>query len=875
MITPKVKSLFVCLLLLVFFYPQVQAQTILPKTAGICFRFDDYQDSSKIASVLNMFDKYNAKFTYAANSGIAEIVSFEPFWVLLRKMQTNGHEIADQAPSDVSHYFDLMNAEEAKVYAGLPGVDHIRDGSRRVCLKYTILDNSGSGDEGLVDIKGNMMISKLPGEFANQRLFGVKYVVAFYLPGSSELVGFNEFSNLNPNDPDTAFLRDFWFEPIDLGTKNNVSYRKLSPYQLSVDKQGLQLMLEYSLKIFNKHGINSPTSFVHPGGNHPYVHPELIREVCLSMGFNAAATYPSNRNILSYYNPKGLRQFNFQGGDFTPESQTAAEIKKIIANQYALNQVSVSINHMNFGGVVPSFNQMVANMEEVLVWAKSKQIPVRTFKEWTALFANAHFNPSEDIFPPLQNDLNGDDEIDGIQLTNPAFLNKNGGVAYNANYALTTDQTSTLFYVQNLSGVSKGLNTFSVSTRGGKDANDAFRLLVYYPELGTNQSFDIPANSIGFVEQKLNFYIPDGVTYINLIFNYNTNKSTRAFASGFKLNGEPRPVIRATTFELLTSQVSNPIRLDSLASGVGYISNQLKWSILKSPFLFDAKIVNGNQLQFIPKFQKFPITSDSLQVRVESPNLKADTTWFYIRTKHPQICNGQISPVNVAKISSIEKSYSWLSQNNDPVFNNTQDTFLWVRPSSNNLYTLQVEPLSGTTISHNLPFTVLPSRQAGIKSETKQFLGATSLLFDLNYTSAFQVYLNELPQQEAKVEILNKKVTITRSPSFNGNLEVKLFVVSPTCETYLHSLNVNTWALGENDLLQHAVNVYPNPAQTVISVQGLSNFEAAIYDFQGKCIKSFGLNQTLDVSQIENGIYLLKLTKDRSEYVQKIIIAHN
>ncbi len=874
MFTQIPRRLFIILIGFCFCFAPLMSQTLQPKKAGVCFRFDDYQDSSKIASVLKMFDKYNGKFTYAANAGIAEIVSNQQFWAFLREMQANGHEVADQAPTDVSHFFDAVDANEAKKYLGLPGVDHIRDSSRRICLKYNVLDNSGTGDEGLVNIKGNLMISKQAGEFSNLRLFNNKFVVAFYLPGSSELIGFSGFSNLNSSDPDTAFLRDFWFEPIDMGNRNDVIYRKLSPYQLTVDKQGLQLMLSYSLKIFNKHGVQTPSTFVHPGGYHPYVSPSLVKEVAQSMGFTGAASYPTARNFITYSNPQGLRQFNFQGVDFTPESQTATDIKRIIANQYALNQVSVCINHMSFGGPISSFSQMLGNMEEVLVWALSKQIPVLTYKDWCNQLANAHYNPTEDIFPPLQNDLNGDNEIDGIELTNPNYLDKNAGVAYNSNYALTTNSTSTLFYIQNLSGISKGLNTFSISTRGGKDAYDYFRLLIYYPEKGTTQFFDIPTNSIGFIEQKINFYVPDGVTFINITLNYNTNKSTRAFASGFKLSGELRPVIKASTLEVQTHQIAKPIHLDSMASCVGYTYNQLKWTVLKSPFLFDASFINGAKLLLTPKFQKFPITFDSIQVRVEAPNQKADTAWFYLKTKHPQICNGQLTQINTRKISSIEKSYSWASQKADPVFVNTQDTFIWVRPTSDNLYTLQVEPLAGNPVSHSLAVNVIPTRIVGTPSETKQFLGNPSVEFNLPYQNHYQVYLYNLPQSEAIVSIQNKKVTIEKAANFSGNLAVQLFVVSPTCEAFRHDLYVNTWSVGGTEFSQQKFNIYPNPAQSIIEVQGLSNFLAAIYDLNGKQIKSFGLNQTLDVTEIENGIYILKLVSDGNEHLQKIIIAH-
>ena len=487
--------------------------------------------------------------------------------------------------------------------------------------------------------------------------------------------------------------------------------------------------------------------------------------------------------------------------------------------------------------------------------------------------AHAHYNPAEDIFPALQNDLNGDDEIDGIQLTNPSFLDKNAGVAYNANYALTTNTTSTLFYIQNLSGVSKGLNTFSVSTRGGKDAFDYFRLLIYFPELGSTQFFDIPTNSLGFVEQKVSFIVPEGVTYLNITLNYNTNKSTRAYASGFKLSAVAGPVIKSSIIKINTHQLATPIPLDSFASCVGYSASQLKWTVIKSSNLLNASIINGNDLWLQPSAQKFPVINDSIQLVVEAPNKKTDTAWFYIQTKHPVICEGQLTLLQFNKQSATEKSYSWAAQNADAVFVNTKDTFLWVRPQASNVYTLTTEPFSGVSTAHPINVNVLPTRIVGYPSETKQFLGAQTLSFNLNYNASYQVYLYDFPQAASSVTIKDRNVEVRRDAGFNGNLAVKLLVVSPTCEAYRHDLYVNTWPNAIKEFAGKNISIYPNPANQELFVSGLENFEAMLLDANGRLVKRFGLNQPLSISELEDGVYILKLEANEQEFYHKIIKA--
>ena len=71
-----------------------------------------------------------------------------------------------------------------------------------------------------------------------------------------------------------------------------------------------------------------------------------------------------------------------------------------------------------------------------------------------------------------------------------------------------------------------------------------------------------------------------------------------------------------------------------------------------------------------------------------------------------------------------------------------------------------------------------------------------------------------------------------------------------------------------------SVNVYPNPAseQIKIAISGESNTTGAIYSSTGELVKQFKLEfngeKTIDVSNLNNGIYLIKI----GTFTKKLLI---
>ena len=87
-----------------------------------------------------------------------------------------------------------------------------------------------------------------------------------------------------------------------------------------------------------------------------------------------------------------------------------------------------------------------------------------------------------------------------------------------------------------------------------------------------------------------------------------------------------------------------------------------------------------------------------------------------------------------------------------------------------------------------------------------------------------------------------------------------------------------SWTLGddltatqEND--EAKLLLYPNPTQGEVHIVGVSIEKVQVYNTLGQLIKTFGRCSTLDLSDLPNNIYLLRLNDEQGEtWMQKLVI---
>ena len=858
---------------------EIYAQTYITKKGGMCFRFDDYQEPEKLKRVLDIFNKHNVKFTYALNTGIGEAFADTAYWNLLKILVRDGHELADQTPTDASHFFETKTVQEAQNYAARPGVDHVTSGSKRVCLKYTLLSTAGAGDESKVDVKGNRIISKANGEFSWQKLANNRVTAHLYLPSRNAILSLGNIFNANSNDPDTIFVGNFWKEEIDLGTATNIDYKRLSIYDVSIAKEGIQHMAEYTQKVFTKYGLPLPTTFIHPGGRHPYLTSEVLKQALEPLGIKGGASYPFEKMGITYHNPKGINQFQLQGGDISPENQTLAEINAYIAEFFAKNNIIVSINHLNAFGSGNSLDQMLDRLEQMVVWCKSNNVPIKTYKDWIQVISDSYFDQTFDIFPPLQNDFDKNGIPDGLAMGNSSLRDTINGVAYSKNVCFSVAATTNVFSISRLYGLSRGKNTLYLSTKGGSSIQDYFNVLIDMPEINFTRTVQVYSNTTAYTERSIDIEVPAGVSYINLTLTYQTQTNKRAYVSGFKLRTFKKPSFKTMLVKRNAHEAFQPINLNNFAACNGYTAAQLQFAILRAPIHLNASLINLRELRLIPKNNRFWSGFDSLQVRVRAPDNTADTAWLYIQSMPGKLCVGAISAISINTDTLLDQSYAFSAIPADPMLNPTNAAKVWVKPTSNTRYRNTITFKNATKRTDSILVEVIPSEVIVGSSDTKHFGAANSLMYTLNYPAHLQVY-GYGNSNNSDIIINNQTITVPKPAGFSGVIKTELFVGSPTCYASIHTLYSSTYPtdLSENSFDTEML-IYPNPFTQEINLVNLpsSTWKIQLYNMSGAALyePNFaiegGIEQKIQLPALEAGIYVLKLSSENQVFTRKII----
>lgn len=91
----------------------------------------------------------------------------------------------------------------------------------------------------------------------------------------------------------------------------------------------------------------------------------------------------------------------------------------------------------------------------------------------------------------------------------------------------------------------------------------------------------------------------------------------------------------------------------------------------------------------------------------------------------------------------------------------------------------------------------------------------------------------------------------------------------------MSTFNFNTLSVEETNELD-TLSLYPNPASDIVKIitpEGVNNIEIEIYDNSGKLIHlQLSEENTIDVSNIASGLYLVTITSDDLKITKKLIV---
>ncbi|MFZ4398621.1 MAG: T9SS type A sorting domain-containing protein [Bacteroidales bacterium] len=779
--------------ILLFIAINANAQFI-PKISGICIRNDDNQSKNEFQQYASVFDAHGLKFCFALN--LAQLNPYDNSYInTIDTLISHGHEMMDHTPNHHTQYFTVRNLSDTSIYSSNPGVDHINQ--TKICLKIDSIHTNSYNDEGFVIINGNRVISTLPGEFKNFTIGNP--VQCIFIPALNKLCSYYNISNINVNDPDTIYLKTFWEETLTNTFNGITTYKKLSLFDVFINKNSISLLLNQTKKYCNELGFTLPKTWIQPGGYFPRFTKNEIHEAGEQLGYKAAATYLNvSLKFFNEFDPLKNQRYSLQGDDFSCETQTFKSIKTTIADGIARNKVLIETNHFgHYDPLLGNWNAFLQRTDSLLSWCNQKNILVKTYKDWAPILYDSIPNPYQNIFPSLTSDLDEDGFPDGYNKTYIGNINSSGGVQTSSGFYLNRTLWGHLCVIFDLGGIEKGKNILEFYTKG--NPNDSINLKITYRQSNINDLFFIKANTTTWKKQKIEFNCPDSISTIHLDFLANIT-FPNVKLSGMTLRKKSiLTVLPDTTISTDLNLKFWPINLKNIVKDPFFDKDSLRFSIIKVTKL----IATIDSLKNLIVHKPTPLWqgNDTIWVKVQNPDESTDTIRFFYKSTQKNICKGDslyiisdfYSTPSQIVINSIPFDSS-LTYTSSGLFQiapktNTRYILKWSMPSGLiqkdsiqiNIYTVQLPVLS---LNGNNPFCSGDS----VKLVSSPNLHKTNLfrndtlisinesLINFSTTKSGDYYITQIDQNTCK----NKSsiTTLTHFPEIILNINKDTIIYS-------------------------------------------------------------------------------------------------
>jgi hypothetical protein len=507
---------------------QLFPQSNYNKIGGVSFRFDDYHDpATRVAPYINIFNERGLKCTYAVNFGI-DIITPD-FLSIVQQMQAQGFEIADHTPDHNTRFFDLPSSDTT-FYHGLNGVDHIISidpNVSRVCLKFDSVKTDTYTGEGLISISGNTVTAVRTGEFTTfmqlPHTLDPYSMDAIYIPAINKLFKFDP-SDVTGNQ--ITNLKTFWDEDNVNLTLNNVQYHKVGQNDVFPTINAIKVLAIRTQQYCDENGITRPTIWIQPGGYHPNFYRADIKAALEPMGYFTSGNFadPVPFKLYNSYDPNDNNRYGMDWENFNEEIQTLAQVKKIIADNFARHQLSINQSHLSpVSGTFAAFLQKTA---DILDWCLASGIPIKTYPEWAQLLYKTPQNPYVNVMPNADVDLDADNHPDGVAL-HSAVVNDSLTGVFSKSFSRTGN--GRLCEMYDLGGVEKGENYFGLWIKGTGHIEVSVAINDYW------QSHTFTSSSTNWAYYNCTFQIPDTSSEITAITIYSVNTSGTIRVGGLEL----------------------------------------------------------------------------------------------------------------------------------------------------------------------------------------------------------------------------------------------------------------------------------------------------------------------------------------------------
>ena len=166
------------------------------------------------------------------------------------------------------------------------------------------------------------------------------------------------------------------------------------------------------------------------------------------------------------------------------------------------------------------------------------------------------------------------------------------------------------------------------------------------------------------------------------------------------------------------------------------------------------------------------------------------------------------------------------------------------------------------------PYIVAFSPEAGEIGETVTIIGIN---FNTNPSNNF-VSFNGIPTVVTAASETSLTVTVPNGATTGKiSVEVGCGLVASTNDFIVNFLGIDAFKNAE-------VAVFPNPSSGIFNLQtnsGLENASISVFDINGRAVYQTTFKniktQVLDLTPLQNGIYMVKISNETSQFFRKIV----
>ncbi len=205
------------------------------------------------------------------------------------------------------------------------------------------------------------------------------------------------------------------------------------------------------------------------------------------------------------------------------------------------------------------------------------------------------------------------------------------------------------------------------------------------------------------------------------------------------------------------------------------------------------------------------------------------------------------------------------------------------QPTNNNIFDLIIPLSLNTEYTFNVSAFDAAGNVSGLSNTLHVITTPYSLHLNSNLTSRITYNAFAFPFPDSCIWLENgfKFSALSSQYDFDAKFisgqqqwttSKKNDLIVPESNVYKNNEQLNNNFKSDN--LSNNLNVvfYPNPTKDKLFIEGLSDFEANVFDLYGrKLIHLINVNGSIDISKLNSGTYLVQLKGAGQTFMQKII----